>query len=51
MFVDLKEGIFAWRTRHTVIARLVTRYKFNDLDKIVALFEQVIQRLQPTSAF
>jgi hypothetical protein len=46
--VDAKQGIFAWRTRHSVIATIVTRYKFNDMDKIVVLFEQVIQRLQPT---
>jgi hypothetical protein len=46
--VDSKEGIFAWRTRHSVIAGIVTRYKFNDLNKIITLFEQVIQNLQPT---
>ena len=46
--VDVKEGIFAWRTRHSVIASIVKRYKFNEVDKIVALFEQVIQSLQPT---
>jgi hypothetical protein len=46
--VDAKEWIFAWRTRHGVIASIVTRYKFSDTNKIVRLFEQVIQNLQPT---
>jgi len=46
--VDAKEGIFAWRTRHGVIAGIVTRYKFNDMEKLVKLFEQVIKNLQPT---
>ncbi|WP_342726091.1 SIR2 family protein [Bradyrhizobium sp. B097] len=46
--VSERESIYAWRARHTVIANIVTRYKFNDTDKIVALFEQVIRNLQPT---
>jgi hypothetical protein len=46
--VDEKESIYAWRTRHNVIANIITRYKFNDTDKMVALFEQVIRNLQPT---
>jgi hypothetical protein len=46
--VHVKEGIFAWRSRHNVIASIVTRYKFNDMDKMITLFEQVIQNLQPT---
>lgn len=46
--VDAREGIYAWRTRHNVIAGIVTRYKFNDLNKTIALFEHVIRSLQPT---
>ena len=46
--VSEKEGIFAWRARHSVIASIVTRYKFSDTEKMIALFEQVIRNLQPT---
>jgi hypothetical protein len=46
--VSEKEGIYAWRARHGVIADIVTRYKFNDNAKIVELFEDVIGSLQPT---
>ena len=46
--VDEKEGIYAWRARHGVIARIVTRYKFSDTDKIIELFERVISNLRPT---
>jgi SIR2-like domain len=46
--ISPKEGIFAWRTRHNVIANIITRYKFNDTGKLITLFEQVIRNLQPT---
>ncbi len=46
--VSEKEGIFAWRARHAVIAKIITRYKFNDTNKMITLFEQVIRNLQPT---
>jgi hypothetical protein len=46
--VSTRESIYAWRARHPVIANIVTRYKFNDTDKIVSLFEDVIRNLQPT---
>lgn len=46
--VDVRESIYAWRARHTVIANIVARYKFSDTDKLVALFEQVIRSLLPT---
>jgi SIR2-like domain len=46
--VNVKEGIFAWRTRHSVIAKIIKRYKFSETDKMIALFEQVIRNLHPT---
>ncbi|MCK1677749.1 SIR2 family protein [Bradyrhizobium sp. 150] len=46
--VSTRESIYAWRARHAVIANIITRYKFNDIDKIVSLFENVIRNLQPT---
>jgi len=46
--VNAKEGIYGWRTRHPVIAEIVTRFKFNDIDKTVELFDLVIANLSPT---
>jgi hypothetical protein len=46
--VDVKKSIFAWKARHNVIARIISRYKFNDTNSIIKLFEQVIRNLQPT---
>jgi hypothetical protein len=46
--IDVREGIYGWRTRHTVIADIITRFKFNDLRKIIELFELVISNLSPT---
>ena len=46
--VNKKEGIFAWRTRHNVIANIIARYKFSDMEKMIDLFEQVIRNLLPT---
>ena len=46
--IDEKEGIYGWRARHGVIADIVTRYKFSDINKIVELFERVIVNLRPT---
>lgn len=46
--VDAKEGIYGWKTRHSVIAAIVTKYKFSDLQKTIQLFEKVIDSLHPT---
>jgi hypothetical protein len=46
--LDERKGIFGWRCRHPVIASIVTKYKFSDLDKTISLFESVIQNTSPT---
>lgn len=46
--VNPKEGIYGWRTRHAVIAGIISKYKFGDLDKLIRLFERVIDGLRPT---
>jgi SIR2-like domain len=46
--VNEREGIYGWRTRHPVIAGIVTRFKFNELAKTIELFELVIANLSPT---
>lgn len=46
--IEPKDGIFGWRTRHTVIAAIVTRFKFSDIAKVIELFDLVIDNLSPT---
>ena len=46
--VSEKEGIYGWRTRHSVIAGIVTRFKFNDSAKMIELLDLVIDNLSPT---
>ena len=46
--VDSKEGIFGWRSRHAVIAGIITKFKFNDTQKTIDLFEKVIASINPT---
>ena len=42
------QGIFGWRTRHLVIARKITEYKFSSISELIRLFESVIDHLNPT---
>ena len=46
--VDRREGIYGWRCRHPVISAIVTKFKFNDLEKTIALFERIIDNIMPT---
>lgn len=41
-------GIFAWHCRHQVIAAIVSKYKFQDVNRLVKLFEDVIDNINPT---
>ncbi|MGV4796254.1 P-loop NTPase [Rhizobium sp. F40D2] len=44
----VRDGIFGWRCRHPVIAAIVTKFKFGNLDKMIRLFEDVIDNISPT---
>lgn len=46
--INEREGIYAWRGRHAVIADIVTRYKFSDENELKALFHRVVDNIQPT---
>ena len=46
--VDEREGIFAWRGRHTVIVSIIARYKYGDPAKFAELLSQVIDNISPT---
>lgn len=46
--VNAREGIYGWRVRHNVIAGIISRYKFADIDAITSLFGKVIDQISPT---
>lgn len=46
--IDKNDGIYGWSTRHIVIARLLTQYKFPDLTEMTTLFERLIDSLNPS---
>ncbi len=46
---DIKptKGVFGWSTRHLVIARKITDYKFSSVDELTKLFDQIIDNINP----
>jgi len=46
--IDSRESVYGWRGRHPVIVEIVARYKFNEMDKIVDLFNRAIDSFSPT---
>lgn len=46
---DIKptDGIYGWSTRHIVISRKITDYKFSDFDELNQLFSSVIEHINP----
>lgn len=46
--VNQREGIYGWRGRHQVIVGIISKYKFNDTDRIIKLFGDVIACISPT---
>lgn len=46
--INKKHGIYGWRCRHPVISAIVAKYKFNDIDLMIDLFERIIDRISPT---
>jgi GTPase SAR1 family protein len=42
-----KDGIFGWATRHIVIARKITEYKFSSFEELKSLFFQIIANINP----
>jgi NAD-dependent SIR2 family protein deacetylase len=48
--INEKNGIFGWSTRHPVIARRITEYKFSGAEELAKLFSAVIDHLNPTES-
>jgi hypothetical protein len=46
--INTREGIYGWRVRHDVIASIIARYKFYELEQQIELFSQVIDNISPT---
>jgi GTPase SAR1 family protein/NAD-dependent SIR2 family protein deacetylase len=46
--ISERNGIFGWSTRHPVIARRITEFKFSGADELTTLFETVIDHVNPT---
>jgi hypothetical protein len=46
--IDPNEGIFGWRTRHLVIARKITDYKFSGIIELGDLFDRIINNINPS---
>ena len=46
--VDIREGIYGWKVRHYVIAGIIAKYKFYDMEKLIDLFGKVIENISPT---
>ena len=45
--IDGKMGIYGWSTRHIVIARKITDYKFSNHDDLEKLFDAIIDNINP----
>jgi hypothetical protein len=43
-----KEHIYGWTGRHPVINAIITKFKFNDIQKLIDLFDKVIDCISPT---
>lgn len=47
--ISPRDGIYGWTTRHLVIARKITEYKFSSLDELKELFDQIIDNINPSN--
>ncbi len=46
--ISEKQGIYGWRSRHSVIAQIVARYKYPDSTQVAELLSTVIENTSPT---
>ena len=45
--ISARDGIYGWATRHLVIARKITEYKFSSLEELYKLFKTIIENINP----
>ena len=46
--INEKRHIYGWRGRHPVISAIIAKYKFGDTEKLIALYDQVIDTAMPS---
>jgi hypothetical protein len=46
--INSKDGIYGWKTRHLVIARRISEYKFSGANELLDLFNLIIENINPT---
>lgn len=46
--INDREGLYGWKGRHNVIVSILTKYKYQDIEQIIKLFEDVIDCISPT---
>lgn len=46
--INRREGIYGWKVRHDVIAAIIAKYKFHDIEQQIDLFTKVIDNISPT---
>jgi hypothetical protein len=46
--ISYREGLFGWSTRHDVIAKTISTYKFADQSELYELLERLVEGLNPT---
>lgn len=46
--INTKHHIYGWRGRHPVISAIIVKYKYNDTNKIVDLYDKIIDTAVPT---
>ena len=46
--VNDRDGIYAWRGRHSVIMGIITEFKFAESESFPKLYERVVEALNPT---
>ena len=46
--IDADEGLYGWTTRHEVIARTISGYKYSSQEELKELITQVVEELNPT---
>ena len=46
--INEKRHIYGWQGRHPVISAIIARYKYGEADKLIALYDQVIDSAAPS---
>lgn len=47
--INEKEGLYGWSVRHSVIAEILTKYKYSDPEESFSLFSKIIENLVLTN--